>query len=173
MNAARKTMLQRMDALVRWTKMPDRVKLDMAADSENRRRHRQKRWLPLLPMALGAGFVIVATVVQPPAWSFGLAGAFSALGATVNGNGPLGKSSLEDDEREAALRKDAWLFCLAVLAFANIVGQPALALMAMLQAWPVERIGGALFAVFMCNMLWLASLPTLYASWKLPKLQEE
>lgn len=161
MSAARKSMLERLDALVRWT------------GSESRRQYRPKRWLPLLPMALGAVFVIAATIVQLPAGLFGLAAAFCTLGAAINGSGPLGKPSLEDDEREAALRKDAWLFCLAVLAFANILGQPAFALTAMLQAWPVERVAGALFAVFMCNVLWLTSLPTLYASWKLPKLQEE
>jgi hypothetical protein len=84
--------------------------------------------------------------------------------------GPLGKASIDDDEREAALRKNALFVCLAVLACANIVGGPILLATAALQGWSVERAASVAFALFMGNMTWFASLPALYASWKLPRL---
>jgi hypothetical protein len=62
---------------------------------------------------------------------------------------------------------------MAFLTFSNIVGEPIVLLTAALHGWTVDRIVGVAFALFMGNMTWFFSLPTLYASWKLPKLSED
>ena len=170
MSAKGKTALQKMDALVRWSNASDMVRRDMSDDADTRRRYRPMRWLPLLPMACGAGLISWA-IASPIAHAlYVIAAPIVGTMAAVSINGPLGKPSMEDDEREAALRKDAFLFCLAVLAFANIVGGPILMLTAALHGWPVERIVGVAFALVIGNLAWFGSLPTLYASWKAPKL---
>ncbi|WP_374580384.1 hypothetical protein [Pseudoduganella sp.] len=159
-------MLERLDVLVAWTNMPARVKHDMNHGDDGQRQHLPMRWLPLLLMAAAAG-VVAATLMLPVSyWLFGTVGAFSAAAAAVYTHGPLGKPSIEDDERGAALRKDAWLFSLSVLAFANIIGQPALLMAAALHGWSVERVSYVVLAVFICNVIWLNCLRTLYTSWK-------
>lgn len=171
MSVKHRTVLQRMDALVWWSSASDRVQDDMSGDADGRR-YRPMRWLPLLPMACGAGFIFSATAFPVPPMSYAIAGPAIAAAAAIALNGPLGKPSIDDDEREAALRKNAFFFCLAILAFLNIVGGPVLLFTAAVNAWATERTIGVAFALFMANMTWFVSLPTLYASWKLPKLSD-
>ena len=171
MSVKHRTVLQRMDALVWWSGASDSVRHDMSRDA-GERRYRPMRWLPLLPMASGAGFIFSATVFQISSISYAIAGPAMAAAAMAL-NGPLGKPSIDDDEREAALRKNAFFFCLAILACANIVGAPLLLVAAALDGWAAERIVGVAFALFMANMTWFVSLPTLYASWKLPRLSDQ
>jgi len=171
MNMKQKTLLQKMDALVWWSGAAGQVGQDMADDA-SARRHAPKRWLPLLPMAIGAGLVGAALAFPVQPLAYGAAAPAMALAAGIAVAGPLGKRALEDDEREAALRKDAFFFCLAILAFANIVGGPLLLFAAGLQDWGAERLYALAFALFLANMTWFTSLPTLYASWKLPRLAD-
>lgn len=170
MSATGKTALQRMDTLVRWTDASEMVTRDMSRDADARRRYRPMRWLPLLPMACGVGLVSSAIAFPVAQAVYAVAGPIVATMAAVSLNGPLGKPSMDDDEREAALRKDAFLFCLAVLALLNMVGGPALMVMAALQGWEMERLLGIAFALVIGNLTWFGSLPTLYASWKSPTL---
>lgn len=172
MSTKRKTMVQRMDALVWWTNASDRVRHGMS-DEPDEHVHGPMRWLPLLPMALGAGLIYSAIAFAVPLMSYGAAGAILAVASSIPINGPLGKSSIDDDEREAALRKNAFLFCLAFLAVANIVAGPVLLVASALNEWPIRRVLGVAFALFFGNMMWFISLPTLYASWKLPKLSDD
>lgn len=165
MSTKHRTALQKLDALVWWTGASDQVRHDMS-DNAGERRLRPLRWLPLLPMACGAGLVVAATAFPLPGTVYGAGAAMMAATTAVALNGPLGKSSIHDDEREAALRKSAILFTLALLAILNIVAGPILLLTAALQGWPVERAASVAFALFMANMTWFVSLPTLYASWK-------
>ncbi len=170
MSATGRTALQKMDALVRWSGASEMVARDMSRDPDARRRYRPMRWLPLLPMACGAG-LLFSTVAFPIAHSlYAAAGPIVAAVAAVSMHGPLGKPSIDDDEREAALRKDAYLFCLAVLACLNMAGGPALMVMAALQGWEAERMFGIAFALIIGNLTWFGSLPTLHASWKAPAL---
>lgn len=171
MSAKRKTALQRMDALVWWSHATDKVRHDMSSDADERR-HQPMRWLPLLPMACGAGLIFYATAFAMPHLLYGIGAPMMTVAAAIAVAGPLGKPLIDDDEREAALRKNAFFFCMAFLAIANIVGGPILLLVAALHGWTAERIVGAAFALFMGNMTWFISLPTLYASWKLPRLAE-
>lgn len=169
MSTRHKTALQKMDALVWWTRASEQVRHDMSADAGDRR-HRPLRWLPLLPMASGAGLVMAAIAFSLPGTAYGVAAAMMAAATAIALNGPLGKSAIHDDEREAALRKNALFFSLALLAIANIITGPVLLVAAVWQGWPVERTAGVAFALFMGNMTWFVSLPTLYASWKSPML---
>lgn len=171
MSAKRRTVLQRMDALVWWSRASDRVGHDMA-DHRDEGQHQPMRWLPLIPIAFGAALIFSAPAFPLPIGLYGIAALISSVAAAIAINGPLGKPSLDDDEREAALRKNAYFFCLAFLAVFNIIAGPVVLIMAGLQDWPVERMVGVAFALFVGNMAWFTSLPTLYASWKLPKLSE-
>ncbi|MYM41462.1 hypothetical protein [Duganella qianjiadongensis] len=172
MNLKSNTILQRLDALVRWTHADDQVRQDMSADFTERPRQLM-RWLPLLPMALGAGLIYFAIAAPLPHGVYAVAGPAIALAGSIAMNGPLGKSFVKDNERETALRQDAYFVCLAFLTFANILAGPVLLMSAALQAWPVERIVGVAFALFMSNMACFLSLPTLYASWKLSIQRED
>ncbi len=172
MSGKRKTALQQMDALVWWSNASSQVRHDMSRDNGEARRQ-PMRWLPLLPMAFGAGLLAWATAFSIPGMAYGVAGPVMAVAAAIANKGPLGKPSINDDEYEAALRKNAFFFCMACLAVANIVGGPALLLAAGFKGWATERLVGIAFALFMANMIWFASLPTLYASWKLPALSDD
>lgn len=165
MRAKARTLMQSLDALVWWSKASDMVQRDMSGNTDERR-NRPMRWLPLLPMALGAGLIFVALASPLPHMAYGVAAPLMAVASAIVINGPLGKSSLDEDEAEHMLRKNSYFFCMAVLAFLNIFGAPALLLSAAFQAWSVDRIAGLAFALFIGNMTWFVSLPTLYASWQ-------
>jgi len=171
MSVKHRTALQRMDALVWWSNASDQVRHDMTSDADERR-YRPMRWLPMFPMACGAGFMCAAIAYPLPLMSYAIAAPAMAVAAAIAINGPLGKPAIDDDEREAAMRKNAFFFCLAILAFANIVGGPMLLFAAALKEWAADRILGVAFALFMANMTWFVSLPTLYASWKSPRLSD-
>jgi uncharacterized membrane protein YqjE len=79
----------------------------------------------------------------------------------------------EDDEREAALRKNSFLFCLGLLAFLNCFGQPFLMIQSHLQNWQTARSAGVAGSALMLNLTLLGCLPTLYASWHLLQLPKE
>lgn len=170
MSAEGKTALQKMDALVGWSSASDMVRRDMSSEPDTGRRFRAMRWLPLLPMACGAGLLFAAVAFPVGPAFYALVAPIVATMAAVSINGPLGKPSGEDDEREATVRKDAFLFCLSVLALCNIVLGPILVVSAGLYGWPIERSVGIAFALVVANLTWFGSLPTLYASWKSPKL---
>jgi len=97
------------------------------------------------------------------------------LGAlpALHANGPLGKSSLEDDEREAALRKDSLLFCLGLLAALNGLGQPVLLIMSHWQNWQTGHSAIVVICALILNATLLGTLPTLYASWNFRQLPKE
>ena len=91
----------------------------------------------------------------------------------IHMNGPLGKPSLEDDEREAALRKDSFLFCLGLLAVLNCLGQPCLMILSHWQDWQIAQTVSVVTSAFMLNATLFGCLPTLYASWNLRQLPKE
>ena len=90
------------------------------------------RWSPIWPIAFSCGLFILS-LIWPPALDGvslgrrhrrhrGIYGQHRGDGAGIHMHGPLGKPSLEDDEREAALRKDSFLFCLGLLACSQLPG---------------------------------------------------
>jgi hypothetical protein len=88
-------------------------------------------------------------------------------------NGPLGKPSREDDEREAALRRDSFLFCLGLLAAINGLGQPILLIMSHWQNWQTGHSAMVVITALILNATLLGTLPTLYASWGFRRLPKE
>jgi hypothetical protein len=177
----RKSILELLDDSIRWTGMPARVADHASGDPE--RRLRPLRWTPIWPIALSCA-LLVTSLAWPPvleATPLGmiigvLAGFWGAVFAMMPGirmNGPLGKSALDDDEREAALRKDSILFCLWLLAALNCVGQPLLMIVSHWHDWKIAQTASVVTSAFMLNATLLGCLPTLYASWNLPQLPKE
>lgn len=126
-----------------------------------------RRWIPLLPISFSVALFILS-MNWPSALLTSLGAVVVAMVPGIHVNGPLGKPSLEDDEREATLRKDAFLFCLGLLVFLNCVGQLLLMSLSHLQNWHTARAVLVAASAFLLNLTLFGCLPTLYASWKLP-----
>lgn len=178
---SRRSILSVLDDTVRWTGMPARIASQMAGDPD--RKHRPLRWMPMWPIAFSGG-LLVLSLAWPPVLNFislgalisvmaGFWGAVFAVMPGIHANGPLGKPSLEDDEREAALRKDSLLFCLWVLAILNCLGQPLVMILSHWNDWQLTRTVSVVTSAFMLNASLLGCLPTLYASWNLRQLPQE
>jgi hypothetical protein len=174
----REAFLSRLDNTLRWTGIAARIADEMSDAPSVDRKHRPLRWIPIWPIAFSCALFIV-TLIWPSAPNHlvalvpSLGGVIVALVPMIHMNGPLGKPSLEDDEREAALRKDSFLFCLGLLAGLNCLGQPILMILAVLQHWQAAHSASVAVSVLMLNATLFGSLPTLYASWKLPQLPKE
>jgi hypothetical protein len=170
-----------LDDTVRWTGMPARVAAQMSDEPD--RKHGPLRWSPLGPIAFSCALLVVSLLWPPvldgvrPGALIGVMVAFwGGLFAMLPGihmHGPLGKSSLEDDEREAALRKDSFLFCLGLLAILNVLGQPLLMVLSHWQDWTIAKTASVVATAFMLNASLWGCLPTLYASWQLRQLPNE
>lgn len=180
MKSRRRSILSMLDDSVRWTGMPARVADQMSGDPD--RKHRPLRWIPIGPIAFSCALLMISLAWPPVLDGASLGGTIGVLGAFwgavfammpgIHMNGPLGKSSLEDDEREAALRKEAFLFCLGLLAVLNGLGQPVLMVVSHWQDWQNAQIAGVVTSAFILNATLFGCLPTLYASWNLRHLPE-
>jgi len=183
MKPRRRSILSMLDDTVRWTGMPARVAAQMSNDPSVDRKHRPLRWIPIWPIAFSCALLMVS-LAWPPALD-GVSMGLIISGITVfwcvifgmmpgiHMNGPLGKPSLEDDEREAALRKDAFLICLGLLAVLNCLGQPVLMILSHWKDWQIAQTASVVTSAFMLNAALLGCLPTLYASWNLRQLPNE
>jgi len=183
MKPRRRSILSMLDDTVRWTGMPARVADQMSDDPSVDRKHRPMRWIPIWPIAFSCALFILS-VTWPPALHGvspgAVIGVFVALMGSVGGmvpgihmSGPLGKPSLEDDEREAALRKNSFLICLGILAGLNCLGQPILMILSHLQNWQIVHSASVAASALTLNATLLGCLPTLYASWNLRPLPKE
>jgi hypothetical protein len=177
MKPSRRSILSRLDNALRWTGIPARVADEMSDAPSVNRKHRPLRWIPIWPIAFSCALFMLSLT-----WSsaLNLAALVPSLGAvivaivpTIHMNGPLGKPSLEDDEREAALRKDSFLFCLGLLAYLNCLGQPFLMILSHLQNWQTAHSASVAISALMLNATLFGCLPTLYASWNLRQLPKE
>jgi hypothetical protein len=179
----RRSVMSMLDASVRWTGMPERVAAQMSNDSSVDRHQRPLRWVPVWPIAFSCALLMIS-LAWPPALDgvppggiiaviVAFWGAIFAMVPAIHANGPLAKPSLDDDEREAALRKDSRLFCLGLLAVLNVLGQPLLLILSHWQDWQIAQIASVVTSAFMLNATLLGCLPTLYASWNLPRLSKE
>jgi hypothetical protein len=177
------TFLSRLDNTLRWTGIPARVADAMSDVPSVDCKQRPLRWIPLWPIVFSCALFILS-LTWPPAldlispWAFiaiiaGLMAGIMGMVPSIHLNGPLGKPSLEDDEREAALRKDSFLFCLALLAFLNCLGQPILMILSHLQNWQTVHSASVAISALMLNAAVFGCLPTLYANWHLRQLPRE
>ena len=170
-------LMSRLDNTLRWTGIPARVADQMSDAASVDRKHRPLRWIPIWPIAFSCALFIFSLTWRS---ALNLVALVPSLGVVIvamvpmiHMNGPLGKPSLEDDEREAALRKDSFLFCLGLLAFLNCLGQPFLMILSHLQNWQTARSAGVAGSALMLNLTLLGCLPTLYASGHLRQLPKE
>jgi len=181
MKSRSRSLLSRLDDTVRWTGMPARIADQMSDDPDRKRR--PLRWSPIGPIAFSCALLVTSLLWPPvldgmhPGVLIGVivsfwGGAFAMIPG-IHMNGPLGKSSLEDDERETALRKDSYLFCLGLLAVLNCVGQPLLMILSHWHGWKIAQTVSVVTSGFMLNAALLGCLPTLYASWKSEPLPRE
>jgi hypothetical protein len=185
------TFLSRLDNSLRWTGIPARVADEMADDPSVDRKHRPLRWISLWPIAYSCALFILSLtwpsalmrftrslgLVLTPLVALALVPSLVLVAVTmvpvIYANGPLGKSSLEDDEREAALRRDSFLFCFGLLACLNCLGQPFLMILAVFRHWQAAQSASVAGSVLMLNATLFGCLPTLYASWKLKQLPKQ
>lgn len=173
MKRSRRSILSRLDDSLRWTGIPDRVADDMSDDPSVDRNHRPLRWSPLLlivfscvPLALSSSLLLQVSPGAVVGIMTGIAVSIVTGGVLVYTGGPLGKPAREDDEREAVLRKDSFLFCLGLLAVLNCLGQPILLIVSHWQNWQIGQSVVVVFCALILNATLLGALPTLYASWK-------
>ena len=164
MNNGRRNILSFLDSTVRWTARHSRV--------TDHRKHQPLRWIPLWPIAFSI-LLFVLSFLWPSAILTSLGAVIVVMVGGIHANGPLGTSALQDDEREAALRKDSFLFCLGLLAFLNCVGQLLLMGLSHLQNWDIARSVFVAASAFLLNLTLFGCLPTLYASWHLGQLPKE
>ena len=177
MKLSHRSILSRLDDAVRWTGIPARVASEMSGAPSVDRKHRPLRWIPIWPIAFSCAlFILSLTWPSAPnrvllgrvivALVPSLGGVILALVPVIHMSGPLGKPSLEDDEREAALRKDSFLFCLGVLAGLNCLGQPILLIVSHWQNWQTVHSAIVVICALILNATLLGTLPTLYADRK-------
>ena len=177
-------ILSRLDNTLRWTGIPARVADEMCDAPSVDRKRGPLRWTPIWPMACSCALFILS-LTWPSAldrvplggvivtMTFSQAGIIVWLVQLIHQRGPLGKPSWEDDEREASLRKDSFLFCLGLLACLNCLGQPFVLILSHRQNWQTLHIASVAMSAFLLNVTLFASLPTLYASWNLRQLPKE
>jgi hypothetical protein len=177
-------ILSRLDNTLRWTGIPRRVADQMSDAPSVDHKHQPLRWVPIWPIAFSCALFILSLTWPSALGRVSLAGVIVALVSSLGGvivalvplihlNGPLGKPSLEDDEREAGLRKDSFLFCLGLLAGLNCLGQPILMILSHLQNWQTAHSASVAISALMLNATFFGCLPTLYASWNLRQLPKE
>jgi len=167
-----RSFLAILDSAVRWTGIPARVADDMSDTPSVDRKHRPLRWSPIWLIASSC-ILFFLSLMWPAGLLTSLGALIAAMAPSIHMNGPLGKPSLEDDEREAALRKDSFLVCFALLAFLNCVGQLLLMTLSHLQNWQTGQSVFVAASAFMLNLTLFGCLPTLYASWRMPQLPKE
>ena len=186
MKSSHRSILSRLDDALGWTGIPARVAEDMSDDPSVDRKHQPLRWAPLVMIAFSCVQLILCLIwplrvdlVSPGAVVSIMTAMTAMAGGIMTGvliiytSGPLGKPSGEDDEREAALRKDSFLFCLGLLAGLNCLGQPILLILSHWQNWQTTHSAIVLFCVLILNATLLGTLPTLYASWNFRRLPKE
>jgi hypothetical protein len=167
-----RNILSILDNAVRWTGIPARVADDMSDAPSVDRKHRPLRWIPIWLIAFSC-ILFILSLMWPSVLLISFGTLIAAMAPSIHMNGPLGKPSLEDDEREAALRKDSFLVCFGLLAFLNCVGQLLLMSLSHLQNWQMADSVFVAASAFMVNLTLFGCLPTLYASWNLGQLPKE
>lgn len=177
MKRSHRGILSRLEDALRWTGIPARVADDLSDDPSVQ--HRPMRWVPLLLIAFSCILITVCVFRQPVVSPAAVVGTMTAMLLGIAGvllvhtSGPLGKPACENDEREAALRKDSFLFCLGLLAVLNCLGQPILLIVSHWKDWPTAYSSIVAFSTLILNATLLGTLPTLYASWSFRQLPKE
>jgi len=164
----RKTFLQRLDELVRWTGIPV-----IAAQEQRRRR---LFVAPIVALLLATGGLVYC-LAHPAGYFLGYA--FLMFGFAISNFMPLlgpvipGGSTHRLDERERALRRSAYLVGLAAVGVASFAGLWLLVIVASLGALSLEQLVRDLASLAFYLMSLHGAVPTLWASWRTPPLADE
>jgi MFS family permease len=165
---SKKSMLQRLDALFLWTGLPQRIPSDKRLWVRPLRR---LRWIPLLVLVMQtAGIAWIFTV--PGKYGAGFAAMLpgAIIGGILPAFGPLRAPFGEEaDEREKNLRRDAYLMGFGAISVAAIFGIFLLAFLSTLGGWRHDLLFMAMIALTYYLVCLFSIVPTLYASWTLPK----
>jgi hypothetical protein len=166
-----------LDNAVRWTGMPARVAAQMSNAPSVDHRHQAHRWSPILLIAF-ACIAFVLSVKWPSGLMISFIGVIAGIAPFLHANGPLGKPSLEDDEREAAMRKDSFLFCFGLLTLLNFAGLLGFMIFVLtnlshMETWDTGNSVLVAASAFLLNLTLFWCLPTLYASWRMPPIPKE
>jgi MFS family permease len=159
--ATRKTSLERMDDLVRWTGIPA-----LATYRVPRRKMRVAPVIALLPATAGMVFCLA----DPKAGWFGfgavilglaIAGFLPTLGPVI----PWGaQDAVTEADRE--LRRRAFLAAFASMSVAAILGLWAMIAVAIIAAPKVEMLMREMLTLCLYLITLYSAVPTLYASWR-------
>ena len=172
MKPRRRNFLSILDNAVRWTGIPARVTNDISDAALVDRKHRPLLWSPIWPIAFSC-ILFVLSLAWPSVLLTSLGTIIAGMAPAIHVYGPLGKPSLEDDEREAALRKDSYLVCFGLLTFLNCVGQLLLMSLSHLWNWETAHSVFVAASALMLNLTLFWCLPTLYASWHMRPVPKE
>lgn len=162
-------LLERLDKMVLWTGIHKISELTV--------RRRSMRILPIATLALGT-ICFALILIIPDKYLFWYTGLILSFGI---GNfypmfGPVKPRStpLEDaDERELKISRDAYFVTFATISAVAFTGIWILILLTAHENWTRELLIKAMVSMSFYLLTLLATLPTLYASWAIPKLIDD
>jgi MFS family permease len=160
--------LQRLDAMFLWTGLPQRIPSD---DRLRARPRRRLRWISLVALVTEtAGIAWIFTFPGKYGVGYAAITAGGVIGSILPGFGPLRALFGEEaDERESNLRRNAYLVGFGTVSAAAIFGIFLLAFLSILGNWPHDILFMAMIALAAYLLYLFSIVPTLYASWTLPK----
>jgi hypothetical protein len=175
MSDERKTVLQRMDALVEWTGFPKLARQEIP--------ERRFKWLPIFFLTLAtAGLVSTFVLPNRAPLCSALVCILMANSLVISLTGPMRTRKPEEfyDEREELWRARSNVFAFMTIAFVawlGILGLGGYALWAGLTGWPIKSTHAPLeiFGYWLMTLgnyvaVLFSLLPTLHASWTMPQL---
>jgi hypothetical protein len=164
-----RSLLQRLDDAANLTGIPQ-ISARLATQQQ-RRRH--LRWWPIVALALatvglGLSFVTFGVGMMFLALPQGWAGFIAMFGPVK----PWG--TLEGvDERDVEVRRRAYLFGFALTSLFMLTGMAVLVLVAVVERWGARALVQGFAALWLYDLLLLAVLPTLHASWTTRPIEDE
>src|ERR1700722_10675709 len=96
------TFLSKLDNTLRWTGIPARIADEMSDAPSVDRKYRPLRWTPIWLIAFSCALFILPLIWRwplNPALVSSFGAVIVAMVPVIHMNGPLGKPSLQDDER--------------------------------------------------------------------------
>ena len=153
---ARNRLIERMDQVAGWTGVPRLY--------DRGWRPRDLRWLPILPLLLGTGGIVL--FIMQGRWApvgpfLVVAGYLIAMLLAVIG--PIGARGGDDMPRE--IRRNAYLFSFGAISLLAIIGSFGLGSLLLIGYGSRGLFGEILLwsGFYLASLQW--TLPTLHASW--------
>jgi hypothetical protein len=166
-----RSLLQKMDRLVRWTGIP-------AVSQRGVVEPRRLRWWPLVPLAIGFGLFFGLILRRDPApWAVSSLSVLTVFTLSLSFCGPMRPPPAQRpgfDERESALRRNSYLAGFIAVAIGSLFSFLLLMGLLMLSDWPRLSLFMQCGALITLLLQLFITVPTLHASWMMPPpLSEE